>query len=151
MRKQAIVGLFVIITAVAANTALAQVSVPAGTSGVPAGPSDPPYVLKDARWTPWLGCWRLSQDNSRSSNSTVDAILGRSSSASVAPGMSVCVTPSAAGVTMTTYADGKVLLTQNIAADGARHPVSDAGCQGTQSSEWSRDGRRLFTNVDVAC
>jgi hypothetical protein len=29
--------------------------------------------------------------------------------------------------------------------------VSEADCQGAQTSEWSRDGERLFTHVDVTC
>jgi hypothetical protein len=29
--------------------------------------------------------------------------------------------------------------------------VNEAGCQGTQTSEWSRDGERLFTSADVSC
>jgi hypothetical protein len=95
----------------------------------------------DARWTPYLGCWRLSQENVRSSRVPMSDV------------MMVCVAPSAAtgGVTMTTYAAGKPVLTQNIVADGQSHPVSEADCQGVQTSEWSRDGERLFTHVDVTC
>jgi hypothetical protein len=95
----------------------------------------------DARWTPYLGCWRLSQENVRSSSVPMSDV------------MMVCVAPSPAtgGVTMTTFAAGKPVLTQNIVADGQAHPVSEADCQGVQTSEWSRDGERLFTHVDVTC
>jgi hypothetical protein len=95
----------------------------------------------DARWTPYLGCWRLSQENVRSSRVPMSDV------------MMVCVAPSAAtgGVTMTTFASGKPVLTQNIVADGQSHPVSEADCQGVQTSEWSHDGERLFTHVDVTC
>lgn len=95
----------------------------------------------DTRWSPYLGCWRLSQENVRSSRVPMSDV------------MMVCVAPSTAtgGVTMTTYAAGKPVLTQNIVADGQSHPVSEADCQGVQTSEWSRDGERLFTHVDVTC
>jgi len=101
----------------------------------------------DARWTPYLGCWRLVQENV--------SIEGAAPATTTptGPTISVCVRPSAAtgGVTMTTFADGKQVLEQNVAADGAAHPVAESGCTGTQTSEWSTDGLRLFTHVDLAC
>jgi hypothetical protein len=104
------------------------------------GPAARPARV-DTRWTPYLGCWRLSQENLRSSRVPMSDV------------MMVCVSPSpgTGGVTMTTYASGKPVLTQNIVADGQSHPVSEADCQGAQTSEWSRDGERLFTHVDVNC
>jgi hypothetical protein len=95
----------------------------------------------DARWTPYLGCWRLYQDNRRTFDMPVsDALM-------------VCVAPSTdnSGVALTTYADGRTILTQNIAADGLALPVNEADCQGTQTTEWSRDGERMFTTAELSC
>jgi hypothetical protein len=95
----------------------------------------------DARWTPYLGCWRLHQESVRASGVPVSDV------------MMVCVAPatSSSGVTLTTYAAGRPMLTQTIVADGQSHPVNEADCQGTQTNEWSRDGERLFARVDVSC
>lgn len=101
----------------------------------------------DARWTPYLGCWRLLQENVR----TDGAIAAPASPA--APAITVCVQPSGTttGVTLTTFAGGKPILEQTIVADASGRPVADSGCTGSQTSEWSRDGYRLFTHVDLAC
>ncbi len=95
----------------------------------------------DARWTPYLGCWRLQQESLSSTDVTVSDV------------MMVCAAPSStsSGVTVTTYAAGRPILTQTIVADGQNRPVNEADCQGTQKSEWSRDGERLFTTVEVSC
>jgi hypothetical protein len=83
----------------------------------------------DARWAPFAGCWEL-----------VDG------------GAASCVTPSTAGaVTLTTLMDGKTVLEQTIAADGAPRPLTETGCTGFQRSEWSRDGRKLFTRGELTC
>src|SRR5947208_3407256 len=69
----------------------------------------------DGRWTPWLGCWRLSQEQVREESQSIEAALRPATSNSAAPGMIVCVQPSGAtGVTMTTFADGKTLLEQTV-------------------------------------
>jgi hypothetical protein len=107
----------------------ANAAVPSGSSRV------------DSRWTPYLGCWRLYQENLRSA------------SVPVSDTMTVCVAPStdSAGVTLTTYVGGRSVLAQTIIADGQSHPVSEADCQGEQRNEWSADGGRLFTHADVTC
>ena len=74
----------------------------------------------------------------------------------VTPAVTVCVQPTSgngpsSGVMMTTFANGKRLLEQTVVADGTGHPVSESGCVGTQTSDWSRDGLRLFTRVEMAC
>lgn len=108
----------------------------AQTSTAPSRPA-----TLDARWTPYLGCWRLYQENLLASDVPVSDV------------MMVCVTPSqtGGGVTMTTYAAGRPVLTQTILADGQAQPVNEANCLGTQTNEWSRDGERLFSRADVSC
>ena len=83
----------------------------------------------DARWAPFAGCWEL-----------------------VSGGATSCVAPSTAGaVTLTTLVDGKPVLEQTIVADGAPHALAETGCTGSQRSEWSRDGRKLFTRGELTC
>ena len=94
----------------------------------------------DSRWTPYLGCWQIVQEHVGDQN------------VPIAPGLTVCVQPSGAtGVAITTTVDGKNVLEQTIVANGTPQPVSQADCQGTQTSEWSRDGERLFTRAELAC
>ena len=108
---------------------------------VHAGAQDTPPV--DARWTPWLGCWQLVQDE-RGSRTTV----GTESEA-----VRVCVLPDASGrgVGMTTFVGERSVIQQRIVADGASHPVSEPECSGSQRNEWSSTGRRLFTRADITC
>ena len=93
----------------------------------------------DSRWIPYVGCWTIIQDQ-----------YGQS--APVPAGTMVCVRPSGRfGVAITTTVDGKNVLEQTIVADGSAQPLSQGDCSGTQTSNWSRDGERLFTNVELEC
>jgi hypothetical protein len=93
----------------------------------------------DSRWNAYLGCWTIVQDQ-----------YGRSTP--VPAGTMVCVRPSGRfGVAITTSVDGKNVLEQTIVADGSAQPLSQGDCSGTQTSNWSRDGERLFTNVELEC
>jgi len=94
----------------------------------------------DSRWHPYLGCWTIAKDQ-----------LGQEP-VILAPGTMVCVRPSGRfGVAITTAVDGKDVLDQTIIADGSAQPLSQGECKGTQTSEWSRDGERLFTRVSLDC
>lgn len=106
----------------------------------PAFAQDAPADGFDSRWAPYLGCWRIVQEQ-----------LG-TRTVPIAPGMMVCVQPSGpAGVAITTTVDGTKVLEQTIVANATAQAVSQADCQGTQTSEWSRDGERLFTSVELEC
>ena len=107
-------------------------------SATPALAQDTPAAF-DSRWTPYLGCWTVVQNQ-------------RGHSAPVPPGTMVCVRPSGRfGVAITTTVDGKNVLEQTIVADGAPQKISQGDCAGTQTSDWSRDGERLFTRVELEC
>lgn len=94
----------------------------------------------DSRWNPYLGCWRIVQEHMGDQN------------VPIAPGLMVCAQPSGrAAVAVTTTVDGKNVLEQTIVADGSAQPVTQADCRGTQTSDWSRDGERLFTRVEIEC
>jgi hypothetical protein len=106
-------------------------------SSAPAMAQETPAAF-DSRWTPYLGCWQIVQDQRG---------LG-----AVPAGTMVCVRPSGRfGVAITTTVDGKNVLEQTIVADGSAQPLSQADCSGTQTSSWSRDGERLFTAVELEC
>jgi hypothetical protein len=107
-------------------------------ASAPAAAQDSPAGF-DSRWTPYLGCWTIVQNQ-------------RGHAATVPPGTMVCVQPSGRfGVAITTTVDGKNVLEQTIVADGSAQPISQGDCKGTQTSDWSRDGERLFTRVELEC
>ena len=110
-------------------------------AAVPVGAQDTPRG--DARWAPWLGCWRLVQEDRQSFAATTTS----------PEDVFVCVLPTSGdrGVNMTTYVGGQSVVQQTIVADGASHPVSEPECNGTQRSEWSLTGQRLFTRAEVTC
>jgi len=85
----------------------------------------------DSRWLPWLGCWE-----------TVDV---------QATDMYVCVRPGEGGVEVATVANNQVASTRTIQADGQRHELSEEGCSGWQTAEFSRDGRRVFLRSERTC
>jgi hypothetical protein len=94
----------------------------------------------DSRWNPYLGCWTVAQEQ-----------FGQQR-VSVPSGTMVCVRPSGrSGVAITTTVDGKTVLEQTIVADGSTQALSQGDCNGTQTSDWSRDGERLFTRVTLDC
>ena len=138
-------------------TALAALLVFSAITAAPALAQTPAPSRTDGRWTPYLGCWRLLVENVR--NQGIEDLIRSAAQNATTPAMTVCVQPStlaglagtSAGVTMTTFADGKKVLEQGVVADAAGHPVSESGCAGTQTSDWSRDGLRLFTRVEMAC
>ena len=94
----------------------------------------------DSRWNPYLGCWRIVEEHQGDQK------------VPIAPGLMVCAQPSGrTGVAVTTSVDGKNVLEQTIIADGSAQPLTQADCRGTQTSDWSRDGERLFTRVEMEC
>ena len=98
-----------------------------------------PSTAFDSRWIPYVGCWNIDQDR-----------YGQSTP--VPAGTMVCVRPSGRfGVAITTTVDGKNVLEQTVVADGSAQPLSQGDCSGTQVSNWSRDGERLFTRVELDC
>ncbi len=101
----------------------AQSATPAERAAAPSG---------DARWTPWLGCWRAVDD------------LGGT-------GARVCVTSAGGGVTVRTVVGGQVVSEDVRVADGAARPVRESGCSGTTNSQWSADGHRAYRTATASC
>ena len=114
----------------------------------------------DARWVPWIGCWQLieeigSEDEWREPARDVDpAALDRPQPGIRAPGrVFACLLPGEVdtAVDVTTVARGSVFVEKTIRADGSRHPIREAACQGWQLNQWSLDGLRLFTHAELTC
>jgi len=84
-----------------------------------------------ARWLAFVGCWEpLGAD--------VDAGL-------------LCFRPAGAGVEMSNVFEGAVTAAERLVADGVAHPVDAEGCSGSESVEFSEDGRRVFTASEFVC
>ena len=91
-------------------------------------------VSVDARWLPWIGCWRPASQRSP------DA------------GVHICVVPAGTGgATMITIAGDRVALEETILPDATDRQVEDAACRGSQRREWSADGHRLYSSAALTC
>lgn len=106
----------------------------------------------DPRWHPWLGCWQLWEEQldpsalteTRTASDETAALLDRTS---------VCVRPgsSESEVDLTAVARNQVLVERTLVADGTRREIQEPECVGWEQSEWSFDGRRLFTHAELRC
>ncbi|MSO53045.1 MAG: hypothetical protein EXQ51_11655 [Acidobacteria bacterium] len=107
------------------------------TSGVafaqePARAASPATAQVDARFTHWLGCWRLEDD-----------LAGT--------GARLCITPDATGVRLQTIV-GKISSgDEALRVDGIERPIADPECKGTERADWSTDGQRVFRHTTVTC
>ena len=85
----------------------------------------------DGRWLAFVGCWEPV-------NGEDDAGL-------------LCFSPSDGGLEMQNIVAGEVVATEHLVADGQLRPVSAAGCEASESLEFSEDGRRVFTRSEFVC
>ncbi len=106
-----------------------------------------------AQWAPWLGCWQLVDESQRDANPDATELSGATAARPSASGVSVCVTPAGEpeGISLKTLVSRQPALEQTIVADGARRPITDADCRGTQRAEWSRTGTMLLANAELVC
>jgi hypothetical protein len=98
----------------------------------PAAPPAAPSMQVDARFSAWLGCWRLDDDLSGT-------------------GARMCITPEKNGVRLQTLVGAQKGIDEVVIADGAAHSIADADCKGTERAEFSSDGGRLFRTTEVTC
>src|SRR5215213_1589155 len=106
----------------------------------------------DVRWEPWLGCWTLAVDNLRDKESLEgppQRVPRPSAAVDGAP--RVCVTRTPGGVRFETTVGGQPAIAQTILADAAGHPLNEDECTGTQRTEWSKNGLRLFSSAEIRC
>ena len=116
-------------------TLLLALTVAAGPAQAQPAPTTPAVTTAqtDARFSHWLGCWRLEDDL-------------------VGTGARVCVTPERETcVRLQTLVGAQRGLDEIVLPDGVTRPIADAECKGTDRSEWSSDGLRVFRYIDVTC
>jgi uncharacterized membrane protein YgcG len=103
----------------------------------------------DPRWNAWLGCWQLVEERVREEWEPEPA--PREFVAT--KGAVVCVTPADQpnAIRLTTRVESQSTLEDTIVADGTRHPLREPGCEGTQRTEWSSTGLRLFARAELTC
>jgi hypothetical protein len=91
-----------------------------------------------APWRAWTGCWSAGAVSAPGSDTALPI---------------VCITPgsSANVVQITTLADGKVISTQRVDASGREVPLDAKGCTGTETGQWSADGRRVYLTASATC
>ena len=99
----------------------------------PASPPPPaPTVQVDARWSPWVGCWRpdpAGQGDAR-----------------------ICLVPTADGsIRWLAVSNGQVTDEETITADGKARPMEDRDCRGTESATWLTRSARLVRTSDLTC
>lgn len=85
----------------------------------------------DSRWLPYVGCW--------------EAVGGEEE-----VGL-LCFTPDGVGIELANIVDGEVVSTERFVGDGVQRDVSAEGCEGWESIQFSRDGRRAFTQTEFLC
>ena len=85
----------------------------------------------DDRWMAFLGCWEPTSEQA-------DAGL-------------LCVRPFEDGVELFTVVDGEATTSDVMVANGEQRTRSMEGCRGSESSEFSADGRRVFTSSEFVC
>ena len=112
------------------------------------GPAGLEIAELDTRWLPWLGCWQLWEEQLDPYAPAVD-----DETAALVDRTSVCVRPTDTGhgVRLTATAGERVLVERVLLADGTRHEVRQADCEGWEQNEWAFDGQRLFTHAELRC
>lgn len=92
----------------------------------------------DPRWFAWLGCW--APDTSISTARTASA-------------STTCIVPVAGSraVDALTIVGGTVVTRDRLDAGGKAHPVDGQGCTGTETTNWSSSGRRVYLQASYTC
>ena len=102
----------------------------------------------DSRWTPFLGCFRLIEDEVR------QPLLGdpqEEAAEEDRPAGLVCLAPEGSGVRLQTFSGDEAFPEESLVADGKRHELSQGKCRGWQQLDWSKDASVLFTRSELAC
>jgi len=94
-------------------------------------------VGANSRWTAYIGCWEgagISESGSEGS-------------------LLVCFRPveGGAAVESLTYSEGNLIGSEVLRADGTPTPISEGGCQGSRTMDWSVDGRLIFLSSEMSC
>jgi hypothetical protein len=109
---------------------------------------------QEERWTPWLGCWTLVNENTHEGAGAARAAFLSPVEPSVPDPENeprTCVARASHGVTITTTVPNQAPTVQTLFADDVSRPLTDDECRGTERTSWSVDGRLLFARADVTC
>jgi len=126
---------------IAAVSALA-IAIPAAASAQSQGSQ------LDARWQPWIGCWRPAPPMSNGATAYSPPRNNDPPLVCIVPGNDANAPSS---VDVVTIAQGKVVAQDTINADGRSIVRSKDHCQGDESAAWSADGHRLYVTSDYTC
>jgi len=94
-------------------------------------PAHAQQAVGSSGWLAFVGCWEP---------------MGAEGEAGL-----LCFRPSGDGVEMSNHYEGEVTATEFLTADGVARPVTAEGCTGTESVDFSEDGRRVFTASAFQC
>ena len=99
------------------------------------------YQKIDARWLPWVGSWQLvsTKINTGESFTQQEYLL------TISPGTD------GNSIIMKGQQEDKVLVEEEVIADGLRHPLKDEKCSGYYVYSWSETGKRLLLNSESNC
>lgn len=89
----------------------------------------------DPRWQPWLGCWQPA-----------DAPTAMQS-----PLVCVVPAPGSSGVDLVSIAGGAEVSRERLEATEEQRSIAKEGCSGWESTQWSRDNRRVYLRSEVTC
>jgi hypothetical protein len=102
----------------------------------------------DARWTPWVGCWRAAVPSAAITYDDTD--YGSTPLVCLVPvGDGAGATASA--VSVITVAGDSIVSRDTIVANGSNVARSKDGCTGVENAAWSGDGHRLYVTSDYTC
>ncbi len=105
----------------------------------------------DARWTPFLGCWTLVEDQVRR------PVLDDPDEDSIEedrPMGLMCLAPEGPegnAVRLQTFSGDEAFLEETLSADGQKRQSSQGKCRGWQQLDWSKDGSVLFLRSELQC
>jgi hypothetical protein len=102
----------------------------------------------DPRWTPFLGCWSLIEDEVR--QPLLYDPEGEATDEDRPMGL-VCLAPEGNGVRLQTFSGDEAFVEESLVADGQRREISQGKCRGFQQLDWSEDGSVLFTRSELTC
>jgi hypothetical protein len=89
----------------------------------------------DARWLPWLGCWEATASPTEAN----------------APMLCLRTATEGEGIEMLTVADGEIVSSLPIRADGLTRQISREGCEGRESTSFSATGFRVYLSSEFIC
>jgi hypothetical protein len=110
-----------------------RIALGAALAAIPVAVSSAQKAEAEARWQPWIGCWRADQ------------------SPTTAPAVCVSPTASSSAVQIATIDSGRIVMRDTINADGASRHVAKGGCTGTERAHFSADANRVYLRSDLTC